>query len=52
MYMTEGTPEEIPLGQRPYVLATLLVTVVATVAFGILPSSLFELSRQAFAALG
>jgi NADH-quinone oxidoreductase subunit N len=52
MYMTEGEADEIRLGQRPYLLATLLLTVVATIAFGILPSSLFELSRQAFAALG
>ena len=52
MYMVEGGVEVARPSSRPYVFATLLVTVVATVALGIFPSSLFELARQSFLALG
>ncbi|HUI27690.1 MAG TPA: proton-conducting transporter membrane subunit, partial [Candidatus Kryptonia bacterium] len=39
MYMVEGGVEVARPSSRPYVFATLLVTVVATVALGIFPSS-------------
>jgi len=52
MYMVEGGVEVARPSSRPYLFATLLVTVVATVALGIFPSSLFELARQSFLALG
>lgn len=52
MYMTEGGTEVAPPSSRPYLFATLLLTVVGTVVLGIFPSSLFEVARQAFLALG
>jgi NADH-quinone oxidoreductase subunit N len=52
MYMTEGGVEVEQPTHRPYLFATLLLTVAGTVAFGLFPSSLFELARQSFLALG
>jgi len=52
MYMTEGGVEVEHPTTRPYLFATLLLTVVGTVAFNLYPSSLFELARQSFLALG
>jgi len=52
MYMTEGGVDVAQPSSRPYLFATLLLTVVGTIALGIFPSSLFEIARQAFIALG
>jgi NADH-quinone oxidoreductase subunit N len=52
MYMVEGTTEVAAPSSRPYLFATLLLTVTATVALGLFPSSLFEVARQSFLALG
>jgi len=51
MYMTEGTVEVTAPSSRPYLFATLLLTVVGTVLLGLFPSSLFEVARQSFLAL-
>jgi len=52
MYMTEGSAEVEEPTHRPYLFATLLLTVVGTIAFGLFPSSFFELARQSFLAFG
>jgi NADH-quinone oxidoreductase subunit N len=52
MYMVEGGVEVAHPANRPYLFATLLLTVAGTVALGLFPSSLFELARQSFLALG
>jgi NADH-quinone oxidoreductase subunit N len=52
MYMSEGGVEVLQPSSRPYLFATLLLTVVGTVALGLFPSSVFELARQSFLALG
>jgi NADH-quinone oxidoreductase subunit N len=52
MYMTEGGAEVAATSSRPYLFATLLLTVTGTVLLGIFPSGLFEVARQAFLALG
>ncbi|HVO23032.1 MAG TPA: NADH-quinone oxidoreductase subunit N [Candidatus Margulisiibacteriota bacterium] len=51
MYMTEGTTEVAAPSSRPYLFATLLLTVTGTVLLGLFPSSLFEVARQSFLAL-
>jgi NADH-quinone oxidoreductase subunit N len=52
MYMTEGSTEVADTSGRPYLFATLLLTLTGTVGLGIFPSGLFEVARQAFLALG
>src|SRR5262249_38828501 len=52
MYMTEGGGDVVQPSSRPYLFATLLLTVAGTVALGLFPASLFELARQSFLALG
>jgi len=52
MYMTEGGVDVAQPSSRPYLFATLLLTVAGTIALGIFPSSLFEIARQAFIGLG
>jgi NADH-quinone oxidoreductase subunit N len=52
MYMTEGAPEVVQPTSRPYLFATLLLTIAGTVMFGLFPSALFDLARQSFLALG
>ena len=52
MYMSEGGADVVPPSSRPYLFATLLFTLAGTVLLGIFPSSLFEVARQAFLALG
>jgi NADH-quinone oxidoreductase subunit N len=52
MYMTEGGTEVALPSSRPYLFATLLLTIAGTVLLGIFPSGLFEVARQAFLALG
>jgi len=52
MYMTDGGVEVVDPSRRPYLFATLLLTVAGTVLLGIFPSGLFEVARQAFLALG
>ena len=51
MYMTEGTVQVTAPSSRPYLFATLLLTVTGTVLLGLFPSSLFEVARQSFLAL-
>ncbi len=51
MYMTEGGAEVVAPSSRPYLFATLLLTVTGTVLLGLFPSSLFEVARQSFLAL-
>ena len=51
MYMTEGTTEVTAPSSRPYLFATLLLTITATILLGLFPSSLFEVARQSFLAL-
>jgi NADH-quinone oxidoreductase subunit N len=51
MYMTDPVREVPPIGERPYVFATLLVTVTGTLMLGIFPSWAFELARAAFKSL-
>ncbi len=52
MYMSDGGVAVVRPSSRPYLFASLLLTVVATVALGICPSTLFEVARQSFLALG
>jgi NADH-quinone oxidoreductase subunit N len=52
MYMVEGGVEVAHPSSRPYLFAAMLVTVAGTVILGLFPSSLFELARQSFLALG
>jgi NADH-quinone oxidoreductase subunit N len=52
MYMVEGSPEVVRPSSRPYLFATLLLTVAGTVVLGLFPSALFEIARQSFLALG
>jgi len=51
MYMTEGTTEVTAPSSRPYLFATLLLTISATILLGLFPSSLAEVARQSFLAL-
>jgi NADH-quinone oxidoreductase subunit N len=52
MYMVEGSTEVARPSSRPYLFATLLLTVAGTVLLGLFPSALFEIARQSFLALG
>jgi len=52
MYMVEGTTQIAAPSSRPYLFATLLLTVTGTIGLGLFPSSLFEVARQSFLALG
>jgi NADH-quinone oxidoreductase subunit N len=52
MYMTEGALEIPVLSSRPYLVATLLLTVTGTILLGLFPSPVYELARQSFLALG
>ncbi len=52
MYMAEGGVEVASPTSRPYLFATLLLTVAGTVALGVFPSAFFEIARQSFGALG
>ncbi len=51
MYMTEGTTVIVPPSSRPYLVATILVAVGATLGIGILPAGTMELARVAFLSL-
>lgn len=51
MYMAEGGADVVEPSTRPYLFATLLLTVIGTVAVGLFPSALFELARSSFLAL-
>jgi NADH-quinone oxidoreductase subunit N len=51
MYMGEGTREVQGVAHRPYLLVTLLITAVGTVALGLFPSWAHDLARSAFASL-
>jgi NADH-quinone oxidoreductase subunit N len=52
MYMVEGDLTVASPTSRPYLFASLLVTVIGTLAVGLFPYSLWELARQSFLALG
>jgi len=52
MYMAEGGVEIVKPSSRPYLFATLMLTVAGTLALGLFPSSVFELARQSFLSLG
>jgi NADH-quinone oxidoreductase subunit N len=52
MYMTEGAVEIPVLSTRPYLVATLLITVSGTILLGLFPAPLYELARRSFLALG
>ncbi|MBI1818417.1 MAG: NADH-quinone oxidoreductase subunit N [Deltaproteobacteria bacterium] len=52
MYMTEGSADVPSPTTRPYLLATMLVTVIATILLGVFPSGAYEFARQAFLSLG
>ena len=51
MYMGEGTRDVQGVAHRPYLLATLLITSVGTVALGLFPSWALALARSAMASL-
>jgi NADH-quinone oxidoreductase subunit N len=52
MYMLEGVLEIPVPSSRPYLFATLLLTIAGTILLGLFPGPLFELARQSFQALG
>ncbi len=52
MYMSDGGVEVPTMSGRPYLMATLVLTIIGTIALGIMPSSLFEIARQSFQSLG
>lgn len=51
MYMLEGVLEIPRPSSRPYLFATLLLTITGTILIGLFPAPLFELARQSFRAL-
>jgi len=51
MYMAEGGPAVVRPSTRPYLLATILVSVAATLLIGILPAAPMDLARAAFLSL-
>ena len=51
MYMVEGVLDIPRPSSRPYLFATLLLTVAGTILIGLFPAPLFELARQSFVAL-
>jgi NADH-quinone oxidoreductase subunit N len=51
MYMAEGTRAIVPPSSRPYLLATILVTVAATIVIGVLPAQPMRLAERAFVSL-
>ena len=51
MYMAEGTRAIVPPSSRPYLLATILVTVAATIVIGVLPAQPMRLAEGAFVSL-
>src|SRR5262249_6797622 len=48
MYMTEGASAVVPPSSRPYLLATIVIAVGATLAIGILPAGTMDLAGKAF----
>jgi NADH-quinone oxidoreductase subunit N len=52
MYMTEGSADVPSPTTRPYLFATMLVTVIGVILLGVFPAKAFELARQAFLSLG
>jgi NADH-quinone oxidoreductase subunit N len=51
MYMAEGTTVLIPPSRRPFLLATILVAVAATLVLGVVPARPMDAARAAFASL-
>lgn len=51
MYMSEGGAEVTAPSSRPYLFATLVLTIAGTVLVGLFPSGLFEIARRSFQAL-
>jgi NADH-quinone oxidoreductase subunit N len=52
MYMVEGGADVPSPAGRPYLVATMLVTIAGTILIGVFPSGALEVARQAFASLG
>jgi NADH-quinone oxidoreductase subunit N len=52
MYMREGTLEPTPLGERPYLAATIGVSLALTLLVGIFPALLFAAAKSGFLSLG
>lgn len=46
MYMTEPEEESAPLAISPFMVAALVITVIATVHLGIFPSSIIDLAKN------
>lgn len=51
MYMSEGGAEVVAPSTRPYLFATLVLTIAGTVLVGVFPAGLFEIARRSFQAL-
>jgi NADH-quinone oxidoreductase subunit N len=51
MYMAEGTVVLVPPSRRPFLLATILVAVGATLVLGVVPARPMDAARAAFASL-
>ncbi|MBI4518934.1 MAG: NADH-quinone oxidoreductase subunit N [Deltaproteobacteria bacterium] len=52
MYMVEGGAAVAEVTTRPYLVATVILTVIGTLLLGVFPSFTHELARQAFLSLG
>jgi NADH-quinone oxidoreductase subunit N len=52
MYMVEGEIQVVQPTSRPYLLASLLLSVAGTVVVGVFPYSIWEIARASFLALG
>jgi len=46
MYMSEGEVQVWPTSERPYLFATLVLTIAGTVLLGLFPSGVFEAARR------
>jgi NADH-quinone oxidoreductase subunit N len=51
MYMAEGTATLVPPSRRPFLVATILVAVGATLVLGVVPARPMDAARAAFASL-
>jgi NADH-quinone oxidoreductase subunit N len=51
MYMAEGTREIAAPSSRPYLAATILVAMAATLLVGVLPAGPMQIAHQAFASI-
>jgi len=51
MYMADGSTVPVPPRRRPFLLATILVAVTATLVLGVVPARPMDAARAAFASL-